>query len=79
MNKELKDYGKAKGIPIGVLAWVWKNLGRIEDFIQLLKYIRDTFGKKNENRSSCGPRPAPKLEPGYWECVGGEWEWVPAV
>lgn len=79
MNKQLKDFAKGKNIPVSVLAWVWKNLHRIEDFIQLLKYIRDTFGKKNESRMACGPRPAPKLEPGYWECVSGEWTWVPYV
>jgi predicted transcriptional regulator len=80
MNQQLKDFGKSKNIPVNVLKWVWQNIDRIEDFIQLLKYIRDTFKGKNENRSSCQtPRPAPKFEPGYWACTGGEWVWVPQV
>lgn len=79
MNKEIKDLAKGKGIPVSIFSWIWKNLDRIEELLQIIKYIRDKYKGENVKTFACGPRPAPKLEPGYWECVSGEWTWVPAV
>ena len=46
----------------------------------ILEAMRQMATHKNQMSGSClTPRPAPKLEPGYWECDNNEWVWVPAI
>ena len=46
----------------------------------ILEAMRQMATQKNQMSGSClTPRPAPKLEPGYWECDNNEWVWVPMI
>ena len=46
----------------------------------ILEAMRQMATHKNQMSGSClTPRPAPKLEPGYWECDNNEWVWVPWI
>ena len=65
--------GKELGISTAVVKFALANS---KHCYPLLQMIAD---KDALMRGSCGPRPAPKLDPGYWECVNGSWEWVEAV
>jgi hypothetical protein len=65
--------GKELGISIAVVKFALSNA---KYCYPLLQQISD---KDALMRGSCGPRPAPKLIPGYWECVGNEWVWIDGV
>ena len=65
----IKD-GKKKGISNAVLKFAWDNKQYCFPLLQDVAMM---------SAMACGPRPAPKLDPGYWECVNGSWEWVEAV
>lgn len=76
INNEKKFFklGRKIGIADDILKLAWEDKARNCLISQI---IADYDAAQ---RGSCQtPRPAPKLEPGYWECVGGSWEWVPAV
>ena len=46
----------------------------------ILEAMRQMATHKNQMSGSClTPRPAPKLEPGYWECDNNEWVWIPMI
>lgn len=46
----------------------------------ILEAMRQMATQKNQMSGSClTPRPAPKLDPGYWECQNNEWVWVPMI
>ncbi len=46
----------------------------------ILEAMRQMATHKNQLSGSClTPRPAPKLEPGYWECDNNEWVWIPMI
>ena len=46
----------------------------------ILEAVRQMATQKNQLSGSClTPRPAPKLDPGYWECQNNEWVWVPWI
>lgn len=69
-----------------LLGWVLKAIfPKMEaKIITFIEKTLETLLKKREDEeikafNDCGPRPKPKFEPGYWNCSGGEWTWVPAV
>ena len=46
----------------------------------ILEAMRQMATHKNQMSGSClTPRPAPKLDPGYWECDNNEWVWIPMI
>lgn len=73
-QKEFLKYGKEIGLTTNFLNLVWKNP------IVSCSVFQAIADREALQRGACQtPRPAPKLEPGYWYCVGGEWEWIPMV
>lgn len=73
-EKEFFEIGENSGISKIVLRIAFDSP---KENTGIYQFIAD---KKAELSASCQtPKPPPRLDPGYWACVNGDWVWVPAT
>lgn len=62
-QKQLIDHGKSNNIPISILKWIWKNLDKIDDIIDVIVEIRDRIRSDKPKTLGGGDDINPPTEP----------------